>query len=298
MEKVYLPGDHPKDVDPAVATSVKSLLKQIPVRGTHEEVNVHMGNKKPKTQPSPRDAEPLAAMNHFMSMMTSLFHKAKAMDECQVDILQPARTLQARTVPESSVVAQSRQLALPNGPPEHTESSETLAKGIEEDGANGLQLATIPGASCTDGKDQEMPPADASLESFEEEAFARLQARKQNGKVLKKPACSKPAKASTVKTKVEPKATMAKSKPGPKAKASSSKPKASPKKQSKQNSKPVRKTCGKSQQEPAGNCWGCIRCRGNTLGCSTCRQQGFRGLRVHGRDAWKRWHMSKTAKKA
>ena len=34
--------------------------------------------------------------------------------------------------------------------------------------------------------------------------------------------------------------------------------------------------------------YGCIRCRGNLKGCATCKKPGFKGLKVHGREAWYR----------
>ena len=34
--------------------------------------------------------------------------------------------------------------------------------------------------------------------------------------------------------------------------------------------------------------YGCTRCRGNLKGCATCRKPGFKGLKVHGREAWYR----------
>ena len=41
---------------------------------------------------------------------------------------------------------------------------------------------------------------------------------------------------------------------------------------------------------------GCIRCRGNINGCSSCQSESFQGLRLHGRAAWSKWYNDRKLK--
>jgi hypothetical protein len=38
--------------------------------------------------------------------------------------------------------------------------------------------------------------------------------------------------------------------------------------------------------------FGCVRCKGNTKGCETCIQPGFKGLRFKSRDQWAKYKMA------
>ncbi|CAE7245453.1 unnamed protein product [Symbiodinium sp. CCMP2592] len=44
--------------------------------------------------------------------------------------------------------------------------------------------------------------------------------------------------------------------------------------------------------------YGCIRCRGNVKGCSSCWDPNFRGTRLHGRQAWREYIEAHKANKA
>ena len=52
-------------------------------------------------------------------------------------------------------------------------------------------------------------------------------------------------------------------------------------------------TCAKKQSASSGwpekVVYGCIRCRGSSNGCDTCRKPRFRGLKLPGRAAWVQW---------
>ena len=102
-----------------------------------------------------------------------------------------------------------------------------------------------------------------TLADFEQEAFEALQKSKQKGtKQMKKPAAAAPKAKSNAKSA---------------GKAASKKiiPSASSKKM----------------------VYGCIRCRGNTAGCSSCQNPNFLGLRLPGRSAWLAWHANHVKSK-
>ena len=42
--------------------------------------------------------------------------------------------------------------------------------------------------------------------------------------------------------------------------------------------------------------YGCIRCRGNTWGCSECQRKDFQGLRLNGREAWREYMETRKGK--
>ena len=275
MEKVYNHDDYPKPVDPTVATGVKSLLSKTPVRDTHEAVN---DSKKPKGKAAGQTCE--QSPMQLLSMIASMMQKAKKIDECTVELLQPVMKNNAEQQEAASTLAKSSPLALQDRNLTHSKSSLSFHSSSQDE-PSALQMATIPQPDKADDthqakreNDNDVPPQAQSLEDYEKEAFQRLQGKQNGGKAFKRPACSK-VPNSLPKAKSCPKA---KAKPGPKAKA-----------------KGCLKACDKKQSKPAGNCWGCIRCRGNTSGCSTCKKQGFQGLRLNGRDAWKRWFNSRKA---
>ena len=96
-----------------------------------------------------------------------------------------------------------------------------------------------------------------TLAEFEEQAFKRLSAKaKSKCKGLKRPA------AAAAKAKV-------------------SSQKASPKASSKKAVK------SKNGWKPACGVFGCLRCRGNIAGCSTCWSPLFKGERFSSRQEWK-----------
>ena len=35
---------------------------------------------------------------------------------------------------------------------------------------------------------------------------------------------------------------------------------------------------------------GCARCRGSTTGCAVCKDRNFKGIRIHGKEAWHNHH--------
>ena len=113
---------------------------------------------------------------------------------------------------------------------------------------------------CQEHNDQK------SLEALENEAFEALQSRKSKG--MKRPAASKVPAATMDK---KPAGTAAAKKPATKA--------AAPKKSCKL-------VANKHIKKPKnGGPYGCMRCRGNQQGCSSCWQPNFAGIRLPPRQA-------------
>ena len=117
---------------------------------------------------------------------------------------------------------------------------------------------------------------EASLEDEEEKAYQMLKAKedakKQKAKDQKD--TKEPKKQNHSKKQAEPK---------PKKKPASSKAVAKPKfvkKEPKEDTK---------EKNKPGLPGGCIRCRGNPNGCSSCRKVGFGGKRFQNHAAWRQW---------
>jgi hypothetical protein len=107
--------------------------------------------------------------------------------------------------------------------------------------------------------------ATKTLDQWNQQAFNAM-LEKQQAQKMKRPAAAKAAKTAKVAKTAKAKGANKEKKPKAKAKATS------------------------KGQGP----YGCIRCRGNLKGCATCRKPSFKGLKVHGREAW--YHMCTNAK--
>lgn len=114
--------------------------------------------------------------------------------------------------------------------------------------------------------------AEKSLEEFEQEAFNHLKnkkAQKSTAKVMKRPAAAKPG----------PKGMK---RPAAAASSQTSQPSSAP-----------------AAAPPGAEVkLGCSRCRGALDGCEQCQRPDFTGVRLHGREAWRRWHEAKEREKA
>ena len=130
---------------------------------------------------------------------------------------------------------------------------------------NGSVNGPVDGSS-TDGlgnnnEDAELQEGIAgprTLAEFEEQAFKKLSAKASGKcKALKRPAAAASATVSSQK--------------------------ASPKASSKKTVK------SKNGWKPSAGVYGCLRCRGNIAGCSTCWSPLFNGQRFSSREEWKKF---------
>lgn len=268
LDACYSAEDRPLKSPPCDAEKVATVVRQVKIGHSSKELKAPLANApEAKAVPSASSHTHDPAQLLLGAQIASLLlEKAKALD-----------------------------VAKNHGSIDKGCSSSSLSLGQEEENTDSQLLSKkaltveppplpLPAPECvpeTSPNDDHATTGSAhgqvpgkSLEDYEKEAFQRLPGKQHGGKAFKRPACSK-VPNSLPKAKSCPKA---KAKPGPKAKA-----------------KGCLKACDKKQSKPAGNCWGCIRCRGNTSGCSTCKKQGFQGLRLNGRDAWKRWFNSRKA---
>ena len=117
-------------------------------------------------------------------------------------------------------------------------------------------------------------PNDAkSLEQYEAEALEQLESKKKSGN------------KSTKDPQAKSKGNAIMKKPAAKAGTDAGIHVAAAKKATK-------KPCGKSaatkgNTENKLTCYGFARCRGNVLGCDNCNFDGFKGVRLNGRAAWR-----------
>ena len=160
-------------------------------------------------------------------------------------------------------------------------SAESMQKSREKDGPSS--------GSMQKSMEEEEPSAPAkSMEQWEEETFHAL------SKNHKKPSPKAKAKAKAKakphgKAKAKPHGKKASAKPSPKAKAKAKgKPaSAKPSPKAKAKAKGQAKAKAKANEGHDAVIYGCPRCRGNPLGCPTCRNPNYNGIRLPGREAWK-----------
>lgn len=112
-------------------------------------------------------------------------------------------------------------------------------------------------------KAQEKPvdqasPEKPSLDDWNNAAFEALKAKKKTEAEKKAPSKKQPKK------------------------------KAQPKAKGKAAKKETKKSVGTTKQKKSTTC-GCIRCRGNPNGCSTCHNGSFTGKRFGSREEWVQW---------
>lgn len=122
------------------------------------------------------------------------------------------------------------------------------------------------GGACKENDKQAEKPL-KGLEEYEQGAFELLNGRAQNKKCMRRP-CASSEVLSGKNAKTE----------GKKEKGQQT-PKVEPPKK-------VQKQQG----------WGCLRCRGNINGCSTCSKESFGGIKFYSRAEWVRYSQKNLAK--
>ena len=122
------------------------------------------------------------------------------------------------------------------------------------------------GGACKENDKQAGKPL-KGLEEYEQGAFELLNGRAQNKKCMRRP-CASSEVLSGKNAKTE----------GKKEKGQQT-PKVEPPKK-------VQKQQG----------WGCLRCRGNINGCSTCSKESFGGIKFYSRAEWVRYSQKNLAK--
>ena len=285
MKACYKEGDYPQPVSSLVAPSVGALLKDAIVRNTHGDLqdnSLALPSKRYKRKTTLRTDDE-SEVGTFFRMMQMMKEMAKGMDEPKIDILTRRRSTSSSGSSEAP-----ERLALADLPQEAVEASQAQPSAASL-AAETLTAATIP-AQTLDKRTENAEPDNTgaaasgesqepeSLEDFENRAFKQLQARnkrqkalKQDTKVMKRPSAAK-------KACVPPKKTL-----GPSALKRPAAAKAAPK-------------AAAQPAEPKANCWGCSRCRGTPSGCEKCDFPEYKGTRLNGKDAWRKWHAQNCKK--
>ena len=266
MAKAY-PDESPVKTSLDMASSVAATMKTAAVRKSHASVrDTYMVETKNRNVESAT-----------LEALEKLLDKAKRLDDTfsrtagSAGSINVSSSIAALGQPEllRSQSSSSNSLFEVPTPQQHLDlpvvpAPQDTKVAQAEQSQNG-QPSRRPSASEECDTNMEIEPDNKkktkTLEDFETEAFQLLQARKQ-GSVMKRPGSRKspqvfkrPGANSILKNRdLEKTAT--------KAAASGSK---------------------------KMTCWGCVRCRGNVHGCSSCAMKDFRGERLNGRDAWKKY---------
>ena len=225
-------------------------------------------SKQVKVRQSAKDLKPLLQsgassaggdpmVNMNNQMMSLLLEKAKALDELH-------KTLALDKAKETSQLAKLCSTQTLSGDSEALCSPKALPLPLEDGEAlekPATELAPANDQSLGEKENDALSAKHKSLEEYEEEAMQMLCERKaqEMDKVVKGKCLKRPA---------------------------CSKPKAAPKKKGGQKPSP----------DWMKGIYGCLRCRGNVNGCSTCWNEAFQGLRFSSRAEWAAFMKQKSAK--
>ena len=252
---VYSSDDQPLKAAPEFVSNVATIAKQIKVRASSKELSrvVVQPTGSSTNLPSGISSSSLDQMMSMNSrLMTLIFDKAKVLDEIMNQKVQdPGKAALSKGDSSSSLGSNGASLLSPKALPTPAEAVPLPLPAPSSPVAPTANEDGSPGHN-----DQQKPSK--SLEDYENEAFHSLGKRKAKSldKCMKRPAACK--------AKAGPK-PQAKTKPQPSA-----------------SSKSVALALKKG-------IFGCIRCRGNVNGCSTCQNLNFSGLRFSSREEWVAW---------
>ena len=259
LKACYTPENLPLKTFPDSVANFSSILKQVKVRGTSREL------RPVATPQASASSNPMASGCHpgMSAMMEKIEQQARALDALKnqmstTDRLSLPRASSSHSL-DSDAASQVSSLMSPKALP----SVDTLP--LPAPPAHVAKDSGEP-VGAPHNNDSHGPK---SLEDYEQEAKDRITkktAKEMDAKmpVLKRPSSKKAAKA-------EPKGKVTQSK------------KVSMKGQGKQNVTPAF----------LKGIYGCIRCRGTTKGCDTCRSPQFGGLRFSSREEYNKWYQKK-----
>lgn len=310
MAACYLPDDHPNPASSLVAPSIKALLKDIPVRSTHADTKSTLEKKMPK--PNLQGHDTMHTSMQFLNFFNLMMQKARNMDDLKIEYNNAGqKSSDTAQVPTAGATVMALQTSSPCNTPCNLDKGDSIVP--KDNQAQTVPAQTLP--AITNGPEDAQAAGcqpssnandlDMSLQDYEVEAFKRLQAKKHGkdekgdskAKKPRKSLMKRPAAKTTeeaTKSKQEVTTEQASSSKVAKCKAAT-------------KTTGVAKTIGKTK--PAGkdspktlpsknsvlpkkqrdSCWGCSRCRGDPFGCDSCAFKAFKGLRLNGRDAWRKW---------
>ncbi|CAE7726962.1 unnamed protein product [Symbiodinium sp. CCMP2592] len=290
LSKAYGPGDQPDLQDPCLAP----FLKKVPLRSTHASLagGTRCRSKRPPATPQGSTL----SFDQELEML-KLRHGIQAQAATQgTATLQgsqgPMCTAAATAVlpwlsPRSMVQSHSQSAASTTAPGQVFGQSTASAAALPLPPASPPPEATtrVEAAPTETTAKEDSAKQDAkTLQEYEQEQFQKLLDAKADKKKKAKEdgqADQKPKKQHMKR----PAAAMS----------------------TRQSSANQGTTCngheaGKGATAAKGGStkilYGCIRCRGNVKGCSSCWDPNFRGTRLHGRQAWREYIEAHKANKA
>lgn len=265
LEACYEPDNWPLRSPPDIVANVGTIVKQVKIR---------VNSKDLKNVPTPQQASSSSTMaggvDHFMGigckLMSMLMDQAKALDAL--------KSQQVNNDQNGLQLARSSSHQSLESPESNPSTIDLLnRKVLPVESKEPLPLPAPSAEHETEGTPEEIAEDKAndqkSLEDYEMEAHDMLTKRQARAidAVMKRPA----SKAASQK------ATHV-----PKKKKSSSKDDDMPSK--------------KLSPEFKKGIYGCLRCRGNVKGCSTCWEPSFQGQRFSSRSEWSSFVQKKSLK--
>ena len=263
LEACYTKCDMPVRHLSDIASNVASIARQVKIRSTSKELKPAVVQQPPAQSVMGNAVlEQVLGQQFGANFMNAMLEKAKALDAIKnMDIFSTAFSKGRSSSSQSLASEDPGPVATaPLVSPKALPSMPLPVTEVPQAG----QLA-IADLGENDSENKKNETKGKSLEEFEQEAMQSLTKRKAKELVdvaMKKPAaCKQKAKA--------------------KAKA-------------KTNASGQQVSIGNSSSAFKKGIYGCIRCRGNMAGCSTCHNPLFSGKRFSSRAEWTKWYQAKT----
>ena len=221
---------------------------KVPLRSTHASLSANNGNRCRGKRP-PATPQAAITFEEELEHLKAKHGHAQQEPNHAGPAKPPANQVLPWLPPPASAVTTEDTKAAGEAA-EATEANEQLAK------QDTCCFRTVCSRGIQGLKDVSWQ--DKTLEDFEQDAFNQLQSGKKQGK----------------KDQAKPKSKTIQKRPAAAMKRPAAAPAMRQEHKEAKTAKPV-------------ETFGCIRCRGNTKGCSKCIDPNFVGLRLPGRQAWR-----------
>lgn len=267
--KEAYPDSPPVKPSDELASSVGAQLKNAPTRNTHRSLEGTSLASRAKKQDDDIPEKALSALYSMLKKATDMDNEASSKKVCSIFSGTGVKWLQGLPANAAEETPQQSSLQQVASPQHHYDITASLQQAFPlplENQCPGNPATNPEPNNGAPGKEQQSAfPPPKSLEEYEKEHFEAIQKHKRQGPVLKRPSAAKVMKKpSAHKQEVHEQLP---------------------------NATDVTSSLDKGKQ----TCWGCTRCRGNCHGCDSCNHDGFQGIRLNGRAAWKKY-MQKNKK--
>lgn len=260
---------------PELTSLVASQWKATPTRSTHHLLNGTSSFSKRKSNPSILDDECVDALRSLLKRARHLDepeprdekrHEPGSHSSGKASSIGSLSLMGPISAGSSSDQPGDKSFVLPSSPGQPAVSVPAVLPQCQEttEAPEKAEVLAEPLQVCEDGP--ETNSGSRSLEDYENAAFQAIQ-QKKGGK-------------QTAKNTTKPKPAPCMKRPSASGQVLK-RPAAAP-----QQVAPNEKPTPKHSRKKMLTCWGCIRCRGNVHGCSSCDSDTFAGQRLNGREAW------------